>query len=158
MGGDKSEIERAWQYLRTQQTKSIPMMYSYGKKYKQYLINECTLDDIQQYKKQLKLFSSELIAVVQLLAEIDIINQLKYSKQDYCHLTPKLKHIYTEQFWYIHSYRPSRNNLTSFIYYLNELIQSKSAHNQNRKASLVLGFQLALDMFNKYFSDKKILH
>lgn len=157
MGGDNSEIERAWQYLRIQQINQIPLLAIYGKKYKHYLINECTSDYVQQYKSQLKLLSPELLTVIELVAEMDIMNQLKYSEQDYCHLTPKLKHIHAEQFWYIHSYRPSRNNLASFIYYLNEFIQNKTVHN-HKKASLILGFHLAQDMFNKYFSNKKTLH
>lgn len=157
MNGDNSEIKRAWQYLRTQQTNQIPRLAIYGKKYKQYLINECTSDYVRQYKSQLKLFSPELLTIVELVAEMDIVNQLKYLKQDYCHLTPKLKHIHAEQFWYIHSFRPLRNNLASFIYYLNEFIENKIVHN-HKKASLILGFRLAQDMFDKYFSDKKILH
>ncbi|WP_312560664.1 hypothetical protein [Anaerospora sp.] len=158
MSGDNSEIKRAWQYLHIEKIKRISMLSGYGKKYKQYLINDCTSNDVQQYKSQLKLFSPDLLTVVELLAESDIINQLKFQKQDYSHLSQKLKHIYDERFWYIHSYRPSRNNLTNYIYYLNEFIQNKSVDNKNKKPLLILSFHLAYDMFNKYFTDRKFLH
>lgn len=158
MGGDNSEIERAWLYLRTQQINHLPLLAIYGRKYKRHLTDESTLDDVHQYKSQLKLFSPEIITVVELLAECDIINQLKYQKQDYSYLSQKLKHLYDDKFWYIHSYQKSRISLDSFIFYLNELIKNKSVHNQNKKASLLLGFHLALDLYNKYFIDRQDLH
>lgn len=151
-----SEIDKHWQYLRNQNL--LPLLAAYGKKYKQYLTSECTSDDIEKYRSQLKLFSPQLLTLVELVAEMDIINHLKYSTPHYHHLVPNMKHIYAEQFWFIHSFRQSRTNLASFIFYLNELIHNKTIHNQNKKASLILGFHLALDMFNKYFADKKSLH
>jgi hypothetical protein len=163
MSSNNSEIERAWQYLRSQQAKQLPLLAVYGKKYKKYISgDEDTLTTIQEYRSQLKLFSVELLDIIEFLVELDFINQLKKHNQDYSTVSQRLRHFYDERFWYVQSYKMLSNNFSTFIYWLdyfvNQSKQINSLANFERKQRTLIAFKLAFTMYEKYFQQKTFIH
>lgn len=144
--------------LINEKIKKIPLLALYGMYYKLYLNNECNTSKLQLYKKQISSLNQEIINVVELLAELDVLNRLKNQNQDYYLLSLKVKHLYDDKYWYVHSFKPSDNNLSAFIYWLNAFSQNNPLINTDRNLSMPLAFKLALDIYKKYFQPKCIFH
>lgn len=159
INNDNSELERAWQYLISKRIKQLPFIKKYSYIYIQHLSNHTINSNIINHRSEISnLFNDEFLNIVEILAEIDVINQLKKNNQECCHISHKLRHVYSELFLIAHSYRPIRNNLLAFWCCLYDLIENRQIDNINSKASKVLGVYFALYIFTKYFSPKKNLH
>ena len=152
------KINRAWQYLRSQQAKQIPLLALYGRKYKQYIANQCSALSLQHHRMQLNLFNNEVLNIVELLVELDLINHLKQCNQDYSVISQHLRHIYDEQYWYVQAFRPLKTNFPTFIYWLDYFINHEQPINNlgniERKSRTLIAFKLAHTMYEKYFRYK----
>lgn len=152
-----AQEQDTWEFLKNEQINQLPKISSYGRKYKQYLNNSCPIFIIDQIRNQL-FFSQELINIVELICEVDIHNQLITIGQQ-SDFSQRAKHLYNKQYCHLHLFRQSKNCLSSFIFWLNELItKSYIIKNCDKRASRLLSFKLALDIYIKYFLTKGMLH
>ena len=129
----------------------------YGRKYKQYLIDNCSLSIIHQMKNRLAFFSPAIIDAAELLCEIDICYQIQFTEQHY-KFNQRAKHLYNNRYSFLSSFNLSKNNLSAFIYWLKELTKGSIINKCDIRASRSLAFKLALDVYVNHFQYKGMLH
>lgn len=130
---------------------------SYGRKYKQYLINNCSPNIIRQMKNRLSFFNPSIIDTVELLCEIDMCYQIQFNEQHFT-FNQRAKHLYNNRYSFLSSFNLSKNNFSAFIFWLNELTKGSIINKCEIRASRSLSFSLALDVYVNHFQHKGMLH
>lgn len=143
--------------IQTSHNQYLIDLSSYGRKYKQYLINNCSPNIIRQIKNRLSFFNPSIIDTVELLCEIDMCYQIKFNEQHY-KFSQRVKHLYNECYSHLSSFNLSKNNLSAFIYWLNELTKGSVINKCEIRASRSLAFKLALDVYVNHFQYKGMFH
>lgn len=143
-------------FLHNEMLTQLPTLASYGRKYKQYLKNNCSTITIKQIRKQLSFFNPSIIDTAELLCEKDILSQIN-SSEEHDNFSKRVNHIYNERYFFLSSFKSS-NSFSAFIYWLSELIKGGTIKNCEVRASSSLAFKLALDVYINHFQHRGMLH
>ena len=160
-GDNMMQQHQAQNSLYDLKIQSLSQLRRYGKHYMQYLLGAHKSNLINHLRKQLKIFPSELIDAIELLAERNV--QYRFKHQDlnlYEHnmFVNRCQHINNKKYWNITSFRLAKDDLSPFFHYLKTHIQNlRHNHcphpndNIDKKSSRLLAFRLAMETVNTYF-------
>lgn len=146
--------QQALSTLHQEKLQKLPALQRYGKHYMEVLIGKGKEAFILNFKKQLSPLPSDLITMIELLAERTIQYKVEHQELNLVESNTavnRCKHLYNKSFWYIHSYRLEKNSLSTFFYYLRTYVNHPPIHHQRKKGTRILAGKLAEEMVNTYF-------